>query len=184
LEAAVQTLPVQTAQVTKMLLRQLDFVQNQIKELEQKIRELVQATAEMERTRSLPGIGGILSAVIALEVGEMTRFASAERYASYAGTTPRVQASGDKTRYGRMRTDVNQYLRWAYMEAAHSVCLYRKMYPERHGSRLYERIRSRKGHGKAIGAVARHLAEATFPVWMRKELYQDPVLRKGQSREV
>jgi hypothetical protein len=83
-----------------------------------------------------------------------------------------------------MRTDVNQYLRWAYLEAAHSVCLHRKTYPERHVSRLYERIRSRKGHGKAIGAVARHLAEATFHVWMRKEVYQDPALKKGQSREV
>jgi transposase len=184
LEGAVQGLPMQTAQVTEMLLRQLDFVQNQIEELEQKIRELVQATAEMDWTRSLPGIGWILAAVIALEVGDMNRFASAERYASYAGTTPRVQASGDKTRYGRMRTDVNQYLRWAYMEAAHSVCLHRKTYPERHGSRLYERIRARKGHGKAIGAVARHLAEATFHVWMRKELYRDPAWKRGQSREV
>ncbi len=184
LQAAVQRLPLQTAQVTELLLKQLDFVQGQIEELEQKVRDLVKDTVEMDRLRSLPGIGWILSAVIALEVGDMSRFASAERYASYAGTTPRVHASGDKTRYGRMRTDVNQYLRWAYMEAAHSVCLHRKTYPERHGSRLYERIRGRKGHGKAIGAVARHLAEATYHVWIREEPYQDPVLRKGQSREV
>jgi len=80
--------------------------------------------------------------------------------------------------------EVNQYLRWAYREAAHAVCLYREVYPERHGSRLYERIRDRKGHGKAIGAVARHLAEATFYIWMKKEIYRNPVLRKGPSREV
>ncbi len=184
LEGVVQKLPLQTAQVTQMLLRQLDFVQSQIDELERKIRELVQATVEMGWTKSLPGIGWILSAVIALEVGVMKRFASAERYASYAGTTPRVHASGDKTRYGRLRTDVNHYLKWAYVEAAHSVCLHRKRYPERHVSRLYERIRARKGHEKAIGAVARHLAEATFHVWMRGEAYRDPGLRKGRSRGV
>lgn len=184
LEAAVRRLPFQTAQVTEMLLKQLDFVQRQIEELEQKICELVQDTAEMERVRSLPGIGWILSAVIALEVGDMARFASAERYASYSGTTPRVHASGDKVRYGRMRTDVNQYLRWAYVEAAHSVCLHQNTHPDRHVSRLYKRIHGRKGHGKAIGAVARHLAEATFHVWTRKELYKDPGLRKGPSRKV
>ncbi len=184
LQEAVQRLPLQTAQVTEMLLQQLDFIENQIGGLEQKIRQLVKDTEEMDRLRSLPGIGWILSAVIALEVGEISRFASAERYASYTGTTPRVHASGDKTRYGRMRTDVNQYLRWAYMEAAHSVSLHRKTYPGRHVSRLYERIRGRKGHGKAIGAVARHLAEATFHVWMKKEVYQDPVWKQGQSREV
>lgn len=184
LEGVVQQLPEQTGEVTQMLLRQLDFVQSQVEELEQKIRGLVKATVEMERTKSLPGIGWILSAVIALEVGAMNRFASAERYASYAGTTPRVHASGDKTRYGRMRTDVNQYLKWAYVEAAHAVCLHRKTYPERHVSRLYERICARKGHGKAIGAVARHLAEATFHVWSKGEPYRDPALREGQSREV
>jgi len=98
LQAAIRGLPLQTAQVTEMLLRQLDFIQSQIAELEQKIRELIRDTPEMDRLRSLPGVGWILSAVIALEVGDMIRFASAERYASYSGNTPRVQASGDKVR--------------------------------------------------------------------------------------
>ncbi len=181
---AIGRLPSQTAQVTQMLLEQVDFVEGQIQVMEQKIRELVRETVAMNRVRSQPGVGWILSAVIALEVGEMSRFASAERYASYAGTTPRVHASGDKVRYGRLRPDVNRYLRWAYIEAAHSVCLYRQTYPERHVSQLYERIRERKGHGKAIGAVARHLAEATYYVWTREEPYQDPALRKGRSTEV
>jgi transposase len=184
LSKAIRGLPPQTAQITEMLLQQLDFVQAQIEAMEQKTWELVKDTAEKDRLRSLPGVGWILSAVIALEVGDMNRFASGERYASYAGTTPRVHASGDKIRYGRLRPDVNRYLRWAYVEAAHSVCLHRKTYPGRHVSQLYERIRERKGHGKAIGAVARHLAEATYHVWIREEPYQDPVLRKGQSREV
>jgi hypothetical protein len=38
----------------------------------------------------------------------------------------------------------------------------RRRHPHRHVSRLYERIARRKGHPKAIGAVARHLAEATY----------------------
>jgi len=184
LSKALSGLPPQTAQITEMLLQQLDFVQGQIEEMESKTRQLVKDTAPMDRTRSLPGIGWILSAVIALEVGDMKRFASAERYASYSGTTPRVHASGDKVWYGRLRPDVNRYLRWAYIEAAHSVCLHVKTHPERHVSQLYERIRERKGHGKAIGAVARHLAEATYHVWMKEEPYQDPAWRKGPSREV
>ncbi len=184
LTQAIRNLPLHTAQITEALLKQLDFVQHQIEEIEQQIRELVQGTPEMDRSRSLPGIGFILSAVISLEIGDMRRFLSAERYASYAGTTPRVHASGDKIRYGRLRPDVNHYLRWAYIEAAHSVCLHEADQPLRHVSRLYRRIRERKGHGKAIGAVARHLAEATFHVWSRREPYQDPILKKGQSTEV
>jgi transposase len=184
LNEAIKQLPPETAQITEALLKQLDFVQDQIEEIEKRIRDLVRDTPEMSHLRTLPGIGWILSAVVGLEIGAMGRFASAERYASYAGTTPRVHASGDKIRYGRFRSDVNHYLKWAYVEAAHSVCLNRRTHPSRHVSRLYERIRNRKGHPKAIGAVARHLAEATFHVLTRREPYRDPVLRKGRSREV
>ena len=165
-------------------MQQLDFVQDQIEDLEKRMRELVRDTTEMDLLRTLPGIGRILSAVIGLEIGVMGRFASAERYACYSGTTPRVHTSGDKIQYGRLRPDVNHYLKWAYVEAAHSVCLHRRTYPERHVSRLYERIRKKKGHPKAIGAVARHLAKASFHVLTRKEFYRDPGLKQGQSRQV
>lgn len=180
----IEQLPPETSQMTAALLKQLDFIQDQIDETEKRIRRLVQDTPEMDLLRTLPGIGWILAAVVGLEIGEIGRFASAERYASYSGTTPRVHASGDKMRFGRLRPDVNRYLKWAYVEAAHSVCLQRRMIPLRHVSRLYERIRKRKGHPKAIGAVARHLAEATFHVLTRGEPYRDPVIKEGRSREV
>jgi transposase len=184
LHQAIQQLPPETSQITAALLAQLDFIQGQIEATEKRIRELVCDTPEMDWLRTLPGIGWILSAVIGLEIGVIGRFASAERYASYCGTTPRVHASGDKIRFGRLRPDVNRYLKWAYVEAAHSVCLQRGKFPLRHSSRLYERIRKRKGHPKAIGAVARHLAEATFHVLTRGQPYCDPGLKAGQSREV
>jgi len=184
LNQAIQQLPPETSQITAALLEQLDFIQGQIEATEKRIRELVCDTPEMDWLRTLPGIGWILSAVIGLEIGVIGRFASAERYASYCGTTPRVHASGDKIRFGRLRPDVNRYLKWAYVEAAHSVCLQRGKFPLRHSSRLYERIRKRKGHPKAIGAVARHLAEATFHVLTRGQPYCDPGLKAGQSREV
>ena len=184
LNQAIQQLPPETSQITAALLEQLDFIQGQIEATEKRIRELVCDTPEMDWLRTLPGIGWILSAVIGLEIGVIGRFASAERYASYCGTTPRVHASGDKIRFGRLRPDVNRYLKWAYVEAAHSVCLQRGKFPLRHSSRLYERIRKRKGHPKAIGAVARHLAEATFHVLTRGQPYCDPGLKAGRSREV
>jgi transposase len=89
--------------------------------------------------------------VIALENGDVTRCPTAEKLASYAGCTCRVHASGDKLRYGRLRPDVNRYLKWAFIEAANAICVMRRRHPHRHVSRLYERIARRKGHPKAIG---------------------------------
>ena len=65
------------------------------------------------------------------------RFPSADRLASYAGTTPRVHASGERVRYGRTRPDVNRYLKWAFAEAGNSVAVNYQRCPERHVSRLY-----------------------------------------------
>jgi transposase len=184
LEARLATLPEQTGWVTRQMLRQLDALDEQIRQFEKRLAELVEVTVEMQRLKTLPGIGNILAATVSLEIGEVSRFASAERLASYAGTTPRVHASGDWVRYGRTRPDVNRYLKWAFAEAANSVAVNHRRCPERHVSHLYRRLRQRKGHAKAVGAVARHLAEATFHVLSRQQEYRDPTAVLGRTREV
>jgi transposase len=181
LNRLIAKLPHQTKYVTEMLLEQLDFVEQQIQKQEEGLQALVKITPEMDLLMSLPGIGVILAAVIALEIGDVRRFPSAEHLASYAGTTPRVHSSGDKVRYGRLRPDVNRYLQWAFVEAANSVALNHTRRSERHVSQLYRRLRQRRGHGKAIGAVARHLAEASFHVLSKKESYRDPSLNGGRT---
>lgn len=184
LEQQIELLPPQTRWVSQQLLAQLDFVQRQMGELEDRLEELVAVTPEMQRLRTLPGIGVILAATIALEVGEVSRFPSAAHLASYSGTTPRVHASGDRVRYGRTRPDVNRYLKWAFAEAANSVAVNHARCPQRHVSQLYARLRARKGHGQAIGAVARHLAEAVFHVLSRQEPYRDPASASDRTNEV
>jgi len=77
------------------------------------------------------------------------------------------------TRYGKLRNDVNHYLKWAYCEAGNSTAVNYKRFPLRHTSKLYKRIRERKGHAKAVGAVGRHLAEASFWVLTRNEDYKE-----------
>lgn len=48
---------------------------------------------------------------------------------------------------------------------------------ERHTSRLYGRIVKKKGHQVAVGAVGRHLAEATWWMLVKGEPYRDPALK-------
>ena len=180
----LEALPEQARWVSEQLLSQLDFVMAQIQQLEKRLGALVQTTPEMQLLKSLPGIGVLLSATIALEIGDIGRFPSAEHLASYAGTTPRVHASGGRVRYGALRQDVNQYLKWALVEAGNSVAVNYPRYEQRHVSQLYRRLRERKGHSKAIGAVARHLAEAAFHVLQRREVYRDPAAQRVVPAEV
>jgi transposase len=177
-------LPEQARWVSEQMLGQLDFVSAQVREVEKRLDELVEATEEMHWLMSLPGVGVILAATIALEIGEVHRFPTAMHLASYAGTTPRVHASGGKVRYGSLRSDGNRYLKWAFAEAANSVAVHHRRHPEWHVSQLYTRLRQRKGHAKAVGAVARHLAEAAFHVLSKKQRYRDPTLGRGRTSEV
>jgi transposase len=136
LDGVVEQLPEQTRYATRSQLVQLDMLQQEISRLELRLQGLFALTPLIQRLRTLPGVGYLLADVIALEVGDVTRFVSAARLASYAGTTPRVHASGGKISYGRLRSDVNHYLKWAYVEAAHSICMNRDKYPNRHTSQL------------------------------------------------
>ena len=178
MDKRIEKLPPQAKKATRQLLTVLDTVSGEIREQEKKIQELVELIPEMILLKTIPGIGKILASVIASEVGDIGRFPTAGQYVSYAGTAPRVKASGDKVRIGRLRSDVNRYLKWSYIEAANCVALSQKHCPYRHVTYLYQRIRQRKGHQKAVGAVARHLAEATYYVLSRNQSYRDPALNK------
>lgn len=174
LRQRVDRLPPHTAYATQQLLEQIESLDRQVHGFEQRIKTVFKPPPAIQLLMTLPGVGLTLAVVIALEVGDVARFATAEKLAGYAGTTPRVHASGGKTRYGRLRPDVNRYLKWAFVEAANTICLNRRRAPRRHVSRLYERVARRKGHAKAIGALARHLAEATYWILTKQEPYREP----------
>jgi len=179
----INELPPQTKFTSQCLLNELASVQSKIDAIEKQMNEVYETTPEIELLMTIPGVGFLLAVVIANELGDVNRFAGPASLAVYAGTTPRVHSSGDKVRYGPLRPDVNHYLQWAYAEAANSICVNRKRRPGRHVNRLYTRIRSRRGHSKAIGAVMRHLAEATYYVLKKMEPYREPKSKAASPRK-
>jgi transposase len=171
LEKCVDQLPPHARDMTWLLLEQVDHTHKQIATIEGQLKDLVPVTDAMKWLMTLPGVAIVLAAVIAFEVGDITRFPDAQHLASYAGVVPRVHSSGGKTRYGRTRPDVNRYLKWAFCEAANSVKLNHTRCPKRHVSQLYARVKRRRDSSRAVGAVARHLAEAAFHVLSKGEPY-------------
>lgn len=168
-------LPPHTQQALQRVLDQLDHVGENLKAIE---AEMIEAFAPCPQTtwlKTLPGVGDILAVVIWTEIGTIERFSRAEQLASYCGLVPREHSSGGKIRFGAVRRDVNVYLKWAFVEAANSSILNRERCGYGHISRLYQRIKPRRGHGKAKVAVARHLSEASFWMLKKGEPYREPV---------
>lgn len=87
-------LPPQTAYAAERLLEQVEALDRQVRLFEHQMGAVFEVTPEIELAMTLPGVGFILATVIVMEVGDVARFVSHEKLAAYAGTVPRVHASG------------------------------------------------------------------------------------------
>jgi transposase len=174
LASVKKLLPHETQFTLEQLLETLDHVEIQMKELEKRMHAVFRETEEVGLLQTLPGVGFILAVVIWQEIGDISRFASSEQLTSYGGTCPRIHSSGDRSRFGPLRNDVNHYLKWAFSEAGNSVAVNRNRMGNSKIAQLYNRIRARRGHAKAVGAVARQLAEASYWMLKKKEVYKEP----------
>jgi transposase len=181
LNRTLKKFPPETGRCVDQELELLDATMEQITAFEERMLERIELTPDMQRLKTIPGVGNILAIVIEREVGTVDRFP--ENLAAYAGVVPKVHSSGGKTRYGRMRKQANNYLKWAFIEAANVVVAHRHhaSWREKKVTLVYERICRRKGHATAVGAVARHLAESAFWILTKGEDYQDPALRRQGS---
>jgi transposase len=124
---------------------------------------------------SVPGFGLILAHVLMAEVGELRRFASARKLASYSLLAPQSDDTGEDLAPGRkplgrhLGVRGNRTLKWAFIEAAHGAV--RSGGPWRE---LFDRQtdggKQNRGHGY-IG-VARALVNVVYAVWRDRRCYQ------------
>ncbi len=165
--------PPETGRMIQVQLSALDQLTAHIDSVEERIRTEIALSVEVQLLRTIPGVGEILAPVIALEIGNIHRFPRAANLASYAGLVPRVFSSGGRTRLGGISRFVNQYLKWAFVEAA-NCAVRRKAHRDSHVWHLYQRLLLKRGHGRAVVAVARHLAEASYWILRKQESYRAP----------
>lgn len=173
IDTVLDRLPCDTAAMIQVQLTSLDQLEAQIEEIEDCIAVALKPSLEVRLLRTIPGVGEILAPLVWLEIGDIDRFPRAENLAGYAGLVPRIFASGGSIRHGSTCRNINHYLKWGFVEAA--TCAVRiKAYRDSHVGQLYHRLAPGKGHGRAIVAVARHLAEASYWVLRKRQPYKSP----------
>lgn len=138
-------------------LRVWRTIEDQIGQLERWIVDARTARQEQAALRSVPGIGLVLSLTIALETGDVHRFASVGDYASYCRMVKSERISNGKKKGQGNRKCGNKYLAWAWIEAAHFAL--RHSPPIR---RWYDRKCGKRHKVIAIKAVAHKLARAGY----------------------
>jgi transposase len=90
LEAQLKRLPEHTQVSVRQALRTLDFLDHEIEEAEKHLAGMLKPSEAARLLDTLPCVGPILSAVMALEIGDIGRFQTAGQLASYAAGADRA----------------------------------------------------------------------------------------------
>jgi transposase len=152
------------------ILAHIDFLDEQIDRLSDAIEEQIRPfEAAVELLCTIPGVQRRGAEVIIAEIGtDMSVFPTAKHLASWAGQCPGNDQSAGKRRSGRTRKG-SKWLDWTLEESALAAVRSKDTYL----AAQYQRLRPRRGHKKALGAVKHSILCTTWHMLSTGELYDD-----------
>jgi transposase len=144
----------------------IDFLDARLEPLEAELVPFAQADPRAVLLDTIPGVGELLALTIAVEIGDISRFSSAERLVSYGRLAPRVHQSGQaRPRSGPLNKSGSRLLGWAAVEAAQHA--WRESNP---WHQLYLDVARRSRHSNsAKAAVARKILTAAWHMLSRHQ---------------
>jgi transposase len=102
--------------------------------------------------KSIPGIGTLIAMEMIVELQDVKRFSSAQKFAAYIGLTPSEYSTGEFVRQGRITRCGNKRVRTCAVEASWVLITKNPVQRAR-----YDYLKRRKGAKRAIIAIARKL---------------------------
>ena len=156
--------------VVGAILAHIDFLDEQIDHLSRAIEEQIRPFGPaVELLCTIPGVQRRTAEVIVAEIGtEMSVFPTAGHLASWAGLCPGNDESAGRRRSGRTRKG-SRWLSIALTEAAQANTRTKDTYL----AAQYRRLKPRRGHKKAIGAVKHSIIVACWHMLTTGEIFRD-----------
>lgn len=139
---------------TQSIILALD---EQIDQIEREVLRQVRPDAIWKLLKTVWGVGPILATTIRLETGALDRFAQVGDYVSYCRCVKSERTSNGKKKGEGNTKNGNQYLAWAFIEAANFAI---RSYAV--AKRYYQRKASKTHPVLARKALAHKLARASF----------------------
>jgi transposase len=168
--------------LVKMTIEGLQFVEQQISQLNQEIASLLQRHQDaVERLAVVPGLGVDSAQQIIAEVGaKAATFPAAENLSSWVGACPGKEESAGVNR-SRHSPKGNRQMRRTLNQAANAAV-------KRKGSIfeiVYRRLVPRLGHNKTIGVIAHRLCHLIWIILHNGVRYEErgpAVSKQSQQR--
>jgi transposase len=100
-------------------LRQIDFLDGEVAQVDQKLAEWAAGSQDARRLMSIPGVGAGVAVTLMAAIGDISRCSSPRALVAYLGLDPKVRQSGDEpARHGRISKRGNAQARSVLVEAS------------------------------------------------------------------
>src|SRR5438552_7191708 len=149
-------LPPASREIVTDCLAVIDGLAPVIDRIDGELHQHARGDPRVKVLRTLPGVGEFTALVMVAEIGDITRFPSARKLASWAGLTPTVRGSDLKVRHGHISKQGSAWLRWVMNQAAQTA----KRSPD--FAATYSSIAKRRGKKIATIAISRKLLTRAY----------------------
>jgi transposase len=148
-------------------LRQLDRVEQELAALTQQIAVHAHQTPRVKLLMTLPGVDFTVAETILAALGDLSRFETPDKAASYLGLVPSTRQSGDRCYHGPITKQGARHARWLLVQAAQHTALH----PGPVGA-FFRRIARKKNRNVAVVAVAHKLVVLAWHMLKNNEPYR------------
>lgn len=152
----------------RILVDQIRSLNKNIRELEEVIKESGSKLGGHKNLKSIKGIGALGASILMSVIGNVDDFEDEGKLASYFGIVPRISNSNETMRSGRITKRGSKLGRTTLVQCA----LIAKRY-SRYLSQYYEKIKARRGAGKAIIALARKFLKIIYHTLKNNWVFED-----------
>ena len=153
----------------KVCRKHFDYINECISILDEKLSDLSKPYHEfIEFASTIPGVTDKSAAYILAEIGtDMTIFKSSKHLCSWAGLTPQNNESAGKKKSVRV-SRAGVYLKPLLVQCANASIKDKK---NPYFKFKYDRIKKRRGHKRAIIAIARMILTCIYHMFLKKEAF-------------
>lgn len=154
----------------RTILQHIEFLEQSIENVSKEVETLTTPfLPQIKLLDTIPGVNRRTAEVILSEIGaDMKRFPTERHAASWAGMCPGNNESAGKRLSGKTRKG-SKWLRIGLVEAAQAAARSKGTYFQAH----YARIKARRGHKKAIVAVAHSILVIAYHILKHNAPYNE-----------
>lgn len=136
--------------------------------LDKAIEKAASAMKGFEELTSIKGIGARSAAILLAGIGNVEDFPDADKLAAYVGIVPKVSRTNETVHHGRITKRGNKLIRTTLVQCTLIAIRY-SGYLNSH----YQRVKERRGVGKAIIATARKLLSIIYDTLKNGWIFDD-----------